>query len=293
MDQSAGEETRLVVETFADSRVNYRRMGRAGGCPARNLGAALATAGIVAFLDDDCAPRADWLANIARHFREQPKLQFIFGNLRAPAHDDAHGAIPECLAGDHVRAGDGVRKLMLHCSGGNMAARKSFLREHGAFDELLGPARPSVRANDISIAYKAHGAGNWAALAEVEVLHLHGYRPHAELASMFASSMFGSGVFWGRQLRRRDFAALRHFAAAELSLVGRPLRLALHGQRPRGFRPAVTHLRGFIEGLRLAPAVGHLSGQVFRAMEASGQLDPGSPAAPAPPAVTPTPAGSL
>lgn len=283
MDQSAGDATKDAVEAFHDPRLRYVRMPRPGGCPARNYGAALARAGIVAFLDDDTSVPPDWLAKIVAHFDADPALEFLFGGLRAPEGVDyTQGSVPQCLPGEDWHPRDGVRRLMQHCSGGDMAARKSFLRTVGGFDELLGPANPGVRANDVSIAYKAYRSGlRILAAPDVEVIHTHGYRPYAELAGMLASSTYGSGVFWGRQLRRRDWQAAWHLVAAECQLLWRPLSLVLRAQRPRGLLPAWRHLRGFADGLRLAPEIGHVTGNVILRMEATGELDPGPVPAPA------------
>ncbi|HMS57272.1 MAG TPA: glycosyltransferase family A protein [Tepidiformaceae bacterium] len=287
MDQSGDEATRELTEAFGDARFRYRRMPRPGGCPARNYGAALATAPLVAFLDDDSEPRANWLANIVGHFETDPALAFVFGNLRAPAFDPALGEIPECLAGDLVRPGDSVRALMRHCSGGCMAARKGLLRRIGGFDELLGPANPAVRANDVSIAYKVYRSGaKWLAADDVEVMHTHGFRPHTGMDVIHASSMHGSGVFWGRRVRQGDWRAALHFAVAEAGLLRRPLGHLIRGGKPRGVKPAWRHLKGFLDGLRLPAEVGHITGAVLRRMEATALLDPpaAAPGTPIPPA---------
>lgn len=273
MDQSDGDETRDVVDGMADGRFVYQRMPRLGACPARNLGAAQARAGVVAFLDDDCAPPPDWAATILHHFEGDSGLQFLFGDMVAPAEYPAGGEVPECrpsrLPGDA-----GVRDVMRACTGGNMAARKALLRQVGGFDEMLGPSQPWVRCNDVSLAYKVVRSGaRWAAPDDTAVVHLHGFRTHAAMADVQESAMFGAGVHWGRALRRRDFAALGHFAAAEWGLLRRPAGSLLRLRRPDGVRPALMHLRGFVAGLRLRAGVGLVDGAEFRRIEATGELD--------------------
>ena len=44
-------------------------------------------------------------------------------------------------------------------------------------------------------------------------------------------------------------------------------------------KPAWRHLKGFLDGLRLAADVGQVTGAVFRRMEATGQLDEAEPCA--------------
>jgi glycosyltransferase involved in cell wall biosynthesis len=157
MDQSGDEATRELTEAFGDARFRYRRMPRPGGCPARNYGAALATAPLVAFLDDDSEPRANWLANIVGHFETDPALAFVFGNLRAPAFDPALGEIPECLAGDLVRPGDSVRALMRPAPGVHGGAEGAAAKDR----RVRRTAGPRTRrcARRRSIAYKVYRGG--------------------------------------------------------------------------------------------------------------------------------------
>jgi glycosyltransferase involved in cell wall biosynthesis len=75
VDDASGDETRAVLEAAA-SRVPYEltavHLDRNGGpARARNLGWRRARAPLVAFTDDDCVPRPDWLARLqagARHY---------------------------------------------------------------------------------------------------------------------------------------------------------------------------------------------------------------------------------
>lgn len=274
MDQSDGDETRAVVEASHDPRLVYRRMPRSGACPARNLGAATARAEIVAFLDDDCEPTSTWLEHAVRHFDADLRLQFIFGNLRPVPCDPAAGEVPECLPGERLGPRPGVRAVMRHCSGGNMIVRKGLLRRIGGFDEMLGPANPWVRCNDVSIAYKVVRSGlPWLAANDTDVMHAHGFRPHAALVQVHESAMFGAGVHWGRALRRRQWSAGWHFAAAEAEILARPLAQLVRRQRPRGLRSALMHARGAVAGLRLPASVGLVDGAEFRRIERTGELD--------------------
>ncbi|MBA3893182.1 MAG: glycosyltransferase [Gemmatimonadales bacterium] len=50
------------------------RQAWAGPAAARNLGAASARGELLAFTDDDCAPRPDWLARLAARHRVRPEI---------------------------------------------------------------------------------------------------------------------------------------------------------------------------------------------------------------------------
>lgn len=53
-----------------------------GPGPARNLGATVADAPILAFIDADCIAASDWLAAIVRHFDDHPEVDFAGGDIR-------------------------------------------------------------------------------------------------------------------------------------------------------------------------------------------------------------------
>jgi len=67
IDQSDDDATGAVVRELAlvDARVHYVHTTPPGLSRAYNLGARLAAAPILAFTDDDCVARTDWVTAIA------------------------------------------------------------------------------------------------------------------------------------------------------------------------------------------------------------------------------------
>lgn len=53
-----------------------------GPGPARNMGAAASTGGILAFIDADCVADPRWLAEICGYFRDNPDAEIIGGDVR-------------------------------------------------------------------------------------------------------------------------------------------------------------------------------------------------------------------
>lgn len=64
-----------------DPRVRYLCESRPGASCARNAGIAAACAPLIAFIDDDVRPRADWAASIVRAFAEHPEVDCIGGRV--------------------------------------------------------------------------------------------------------------------------------------------------------------------------------------------------------------------
>jgi len=156
-----------------------------------------------------------------------------------------------------------------------MSARKSFLRQIGGFDELLGPDVPTVKSNDSSMNYKVFRSGaRWIASSEVEVIHTHGFRPYGDLGKLHREYAHGLGVNYGRFARRGDVKAIWYFLREQIDLVRTPLIALVRERRPRGLRNWLSHMRGFLDGVRLDGRVGYVDGAALRRMEETRRLDP-------------------
>jgi glycosyltransferase involved in cell wall biosynthesis len=82
VDNNSTDDTRQVAEQFTgDSRVRYVREPAQGVSHARNLGAAIASAEILAFTDDDVRVGPLWIQSIARAFGEHPDVDMIGGKV--------------------------------------------------------------------------------------------------------------------------------------------------------------------------------------------------------------------
>ena len=86
VDNNSTDGTRAVVESVARSdregRLRYIFEPRQGVSYARNTGVAATTAPIVAFLDDDGIPDADWVWSMKQAFDEHPEADCIGGRIK-------------------------------------------------------------------------------------------------------------------------------------------------------------------------------------------------------------------
>jgi glycosyltransferase involved in cell wall biosynthesis len=82
VDNNSTDGTRRIAESFAASgRIRRVHEPAQGLSHARNRGVATATAGILAFTDDDVRVDATWIRSIARAFAEHPDVDMVGGRV--------------------------------------------------------------------------------------------------------------------------------------------------------------------------------------------------------------------
>jgi GT2 family glycosyltransferase len=174
------------------------RQANAGPAAARNAGIAASEAPLVAFLDDDCAPAADWLVR-----------------LTAPLADDAVAAVGgRVLSGPPtnwvsrflaaVEYATGLQPEFENAATANACYRRSVLEGLGGFDE--GFRFPGGDDPDLSL--RARRGGHRLVFAPDAVVY------HAELESYrdFMLHMYRRGIGearLGRKAGRERRVALR------------------------------------------------------------------------------------
>lgn len=104
-----------------------------GPGPARNLGAAMAKAPLLAFIDADCVPAAGWIAAILDHFDNHPDTDFAGGDIRIrPAEPGVMSAVEAYENVYSYRARLYVERYGFAATG-NMAVRAEVFRSVGPF----------------------------------------------------------------------------------------------------------------------------------------------------------------
>lgn len=124
------------MPSFAESLVQGVRLLREttpGPGPARNLGAALATAPILAFVDADCVVAPSWLAAIVRCFDGHPEIDFAGGDIRIRPADPERLTAVETYESIYSYRAPLYVKQHGYAATGNMAVRAAIFRAVGPF----------------------------------------------------------------------------------------------------------------------------------------------------------------
>lgn len=172
----------LVEECAAqDARVHYLHVEAMGTCRARNFGITSACGDVVAFIDDDCEAREDWLAVLAECFAREPETEVVGGALVAPEppclpFSTCPAVAPSDVLYDPVLCGytvpDGF--VIIGC---NVAIRTHCFKRLGTFDVHLGPGTAFPASEDTDFLLRCEAAGvKMRSTPRAVVYHSYGYR---------------------------------------------------------------------------------------------------------------------
>jgi hypothetical protein len=179
---------------------------RRGLARARNAGLARAAGDLLAFTDDDCYVRPDFLVQICAAL-EAPDLGYIGG--RVVLHDpcDAPITIKDVPTPCRFEPRRFLPPGSIH--GANMTVRRAVVATIGGFDPLLGPGAPGRSADDIDMLARACWAG-WAGAYDPRpvVAHHHGRRAGPELQRLRREYAFAAGAYFLKGILRPGSRAI-------------------------------------------------------------------------------------
>jgi GT2 family glycosyltransferase len=229
--------------------LRYHHLDKAGLSRAYNEGMRRSDGELLAFTDDDCIVPTDWLAQIARAFREDPGAGLLYGQVLVPAvlrKDLAEGDIVPALPirrRERLSQRDGFKVFGM---GANMAIRRSLLEHVRGFDEAMGGGGPLRSSQDFDFSYRTYLSGMAILLCpEVWVDH-YGVRTDAQWPSTLEAYGIGDGAFYGKHIRCGDPRALWLLSKTLVRSWAREVRRTV---RARKWNPDV-YGRNLLVGVR-------------------------------------------
>lgn len=204
VDNGSTDSTSAVLDSFRTGypwRMISVNEARPGLGRARNAGVAAAAGPLLAFTDDDCYPKPDFLVQVERAF-EDPDLGYMGGRIELFNHEDAPITIRVTDERIPIAAGQLVRTGIIQ--GANMACRRAVVDEVGAFDPEFGAGTP-FPAEDVDFAARASVAG-WKGgyFPEPVVYHDHGRRGDNVVRQLRKQYDLGRGAYYAKHVLRSD-----------------------------------------------------------------------------------------
>jgi GT2 family glycosyltransferase len=232
VDNGSTPPPAAVVAGFPGVRLLHEP--RPGPGPARNRGAALARAAILAFLDADCIPEPDWLRAILEGFAADPGAALLGGAVRV--FPQTPGRPNPAEAFELVYGFRQQWQIARHgfAATANLAVRRTVF-------ERVGPFAGIDVAEDLDWGTRARAKGFAVRFAPDAVVRHPARRSMAELRRQWDRHISHHWSMQPKSLRGRAEWALRAAAmaaspAAEIPRVLASDRLAGPGQRLAALR---------------------------------------------------------
>jgi GT2 family glycosyltransferase len=203
VNHASTDTTEQVIQTFAaDAPYPVRTMhsDAAALSGAKNRAIAVARGEILAFTDDDCYPRPDYLFALADVFARHD-VGVIGG--RVVLHDpaDARVTIRDVETPTTIEPATFVHPGTIH--GANLAIRREVIAAIGGFDPLLGPSTPCIAGEDVELVARAVWAGWRARYDPAPVVSHHHGRKGEDADRLRRGYDYGRGAYYTKLLLNR------------------------------------------------------------------------------------------
>jgi glycosyltransferase involved in cell wall biosynthesis len=255
IDQSDGDDTRLLADAWGIllPSIVYLRLEEKNASVARNLAIACGSGDVLAFIDDDCTVRPDWLVRVNETFLQEPDASLIFGAVTASEHDPAAALVPTQKVSHHRRLRGQLGTLRVGAMGASMSLR---LRPatHIRFDPLLGPGAQFRSSQDVDYAYRVLAAGEMIVETPNIVVEHHGAREYAggKARVKVRDYLYGAGAAEAKLLRCGQLIMIVAIIRRLIKSVSaiRPQNAIRH--QPTRVGGLVMYLRGLRDSLRIS-----------------------------------------
>jgi glycosyltransferase involved in cell wall biosynthesis len=247
VDDGSPQSIGPVVEAFRDALpIRLVERGRGGPALARNTGASVARGRYLAFVDDDCAPAADWLTVLTAEFERDPR-RLLGGRVENALIHNPYSGASEHIGQFVYEYSRNVGAKEPFFTTNNLAVCAEHFRSVGGFTSLI----PSETAEDKDFCDRWRARG----LPMAHVPHAVVYHAHHLTFSGFLRQHYnyGRGILAFRVLRRDRVSShglVPEPASFYVGLLLSPLRM-----RPTS---APWRLMGLLVCSQLATAAGAL-----------------------------------
>lgn len=132
-DDGSTDNTKSMVESYEDDRIHYRYQNNNGAASARNMGVAVAKAGIITFLDSDDEADPAWLSKMVGVLKSKEQTGIVCCGIQMlnTSGMKMRQEFPKALG--TVRGGQVGR----FTTGGVYMLLKTIFQKSGGFDEKL------------------------------------------------------------------------------------------------------------------------------------------------------------
>jgi GT2 family glycosyltransferase len=250
VDQSDDCLTRQALGEIRDPRLRYVQTETRGVANGRNLGMDLSRGDIIAFTDDDCRVKPDWVQCLIDVFVADPDVAVVCGQVRVP-EEIRHLGWAESFH-PHEREWQG-RYPPLGEWGitANLSLRRSILGQVGPFDPMLGAGAPLPSGGEPDFLFRVLRVGLKVVNAEEVLVEHLGVRQHGhESSTLIRGYGVGTGAAFLKHIRLGDARAALVYVRFLASTTVRVISNLLFRRKPTGAGFLLALLSGALASYR-------------------------------------------
>jgi glycosyltransferase involved in cell wall biosynthesis len=202
VDNASTDKTAAIAQAYSHHpRFRYHYEPKLGLSVARNAGAAIAKAPILAYLDDDAEASEGWLAALVSVFEQNSKVAIAGGKVtliwppqaQAPRwlSSELSGSLGAYDLGDELVY---IQQSALTPRGLNYAVRQHFLSSVGGFDTHLGRVGKNLLSNEEQQMTRLALDQGWQVAYVPSALVAHNVEPGRLKPSWFLSRSWWQGI---------------------------------------------------------------------------------------------------
>lgn len=214
VDNASTDSTRSVVEQrLSHPRLHYVYEATVGLSVARNTGAKVAKAPILAYLDDDAEATPQWLRSLHQVYQEHEKVAIAGGKVTLlwPPGVTHPAWISDTLAGTLGLYDLGANFCLIENPGQtprglNYSLRRSFLDQIGGFDLNLGRVGTRLLSNEELHMTQRALESHWQVAYVPDALVAHNVAPERIHPAWFLNRSWWQGIseYYREQLVELD-----------------------------------------------------------------------------------------
>jgi glycosyltransferase involved in cell wall biosynthesis len=199
VDDGGTQSPDAAIAVFFDRLdIKVSRQTNAGPGPARNTGVRRAKGRILAFTDDDCLPRADWLKALAARCGASPDPAIIGGSVVNALPDNPYATVSQLIVDVGYAYHNNDQDNARFFTTSNLAVHADCFQTLGGFDESFG----TTASEDRELCGRWRHIGHRMIYApEVVVDHAHALTAQTFIRQHFN---YGRGAARFQQSRARQ-----------------------------------------------------------------------------------------
>jgi glycosyltransferase involved in cell wall biosynthesis len=234
VDQSDDRSTEDAISAIADPRVRYVRTKTRGVASGRNLGMDSSGGDIIAFTDDDCRVKPDWVRRLINVFATDPDVAVVCGQVCVP-QEIRHLGWAESFHPNEREWQGRYPPLGEWGITANLSLRRSILARVGPFDPMLGAGAPLPSGGEPDFLFRVLRVGLKVVNAEEVLVDHLGVRQHGhESSTLIRGYGVGTGAAFLKHIRLGDVRAALVYVRFLASTTVRVTSNLLFRRKPTG-----------------------------------------------------------